>query len=92
MKLILLFSLILFVPLLAYENLSPAQVYSRLANGDSLQLLDVREVSEYQDGHIAEPPGMPIVVPANMPWSSGVLSDREARQKNLGGEVLCEIW
>lgn len=24
--------------------------------------------------------------------SGGVLSDREARQKNLGGEVLCEIW
>lgn len=22
----------------------------------------------------------------------GVLSDREARQKNLGGEVLCEVW
>jgi small subunit ribosomal protein S8 len=24
--------------------------------------------------------------------SRGVISDREARQKNLGGEVLCEIW
>ena len=24
--------------------------------------------------------------------SHGVLSDREARQRNLGGEVLCEIW
>jgi len=24
--------------------------------------------------------------------SRGVLSDREARQKKLGGEVLCEIW
>lgn len=24
--------------------------------------------------------------------SRGVLSDREARQQNLGGEVLCEIW
>jgi small subunit ribosomal protein S8 len=24
--------------------------------------------------------------------SHGVVSDREARQKNLGGEVLCEIW
>jgi small subunit ribosomal protein S8 len=24
--------------------------------------------------------------------SRGVLSDREARQKNLGGEVLCELW
>lgn len=24
--------------------------------------------------------------------SKGVLSDREARQQNLGGEVLCEVW
>lgn len=24
--------------------------------------------------------------------STGVLSDREARQKKLGGEVLCEVW
>ena len=24
--------------------------------------------------------------------SRGVVSDREARQKRLGGEVLCEIW
>lgn len=24
--------------------------------------------------------------------SRGVVSDREARQQNLGGEVLCEVW
>ncbi|MEX0793738.1 MAG: 30S ribosomal protein S8 [Pirellulaceae bacterium] len=24
--------------------------------------------------------------------STGVISDREARQKNLGGEVLCQVW
>lgn len=24
--------------------------------------------------------------------SSGVLSDREARKQNIGGEVLCQIW
>jgi small subunit ribosomal protein S8 len=24
--------------------------------------------------------------------SSGVISDREARQKNIGGEVLCEVY
>ena len=24
--------------------------------------------------------------------SSGVVSDREARQQKLGGEVLCELW
>ena len=24
--------------------------------------------------------------------SRGIVSDREARQRNLGGEVLCEIW
>ena len=24
--------------------------------------------------------------------SHGVISDREARQRNLGGEVLCQVW
>lgn len=24
--------------------------------------------------------------------SKGVMSDREARQQNVGGEILCEIW
>ncbi len=24
--------------------------------------------------------------------SRGVVSDREARQRNVGGEVLCEVW
>lgn len=24
--------------------------------------------------------------------SQGLMSDREARQKNIGGELLCEIW
>jgi small subunit ribosomal protein S8 len=24
--------------------------------------------------------------------SRGVVSDREARQRNLGGEVICEVW
>lgn len=24
--------------------------------------------------------------------SRGVISDREARQRNIGGEVLCELW
>lgn len=24
--------------------------------------------------------------------STGVISDREARQKGVGGEVLCEVW
>lgn len=24
--------------------------------------------------------------------SQGVMSDREARQKNMGGEVICEVW
>ncbi len=24
--------------------------------------------------------------------NAGVISDREAREKNVGGEILCEIW
>lgn len=74
MKRVILFILILTPIIFSYDNLSPSQVHARLVAGDSLQLLDVREVSEYQDGHMAEPAGMPIIVPANMPWSSGVLS------------------
>ncbi len=33
--------------------------------------------------------GMGITV---ISTSSGVISDREARQKKVGGEVLCEVW
>jgi small subunit ribosomal protein S8 len=24
--------------------------------------------------------------------SDGVMTDREARSRNIGGEVLCEVW
>jgi small subunit ribosomal protein S8 len=33
--------------------------------------------------------GMGITI---LSTSSGVISDREARTKNVGGEVLCEVW
>ncbi|MGE0757231.1 MAG: 30S ribosomal protein S8 [Pirellulaceae bacterium] len=33
--------------------------------------------------------GMGITV---LSTSRGIVSDREARQRNLGGEVLCQIW
>ena len=29
---------------------------------------------------------------AIMSTSSGVMTSREAREKNVGGEVLCEVW
>ena len=60
-----LFLLLFITSLSAYENLTPAQVYQRLMAGDSLQLLDVREVSEYTAGHMAEPAGRPVMTPAN---------------------------
>ena len=57
-----------------YTNLTPAQVHSRLVNGDTLLLLDVRETSEYILGHIAEPAGRLPITPALMPYNSGVLA------------------
>ena len=33
--------------------------------------------------------GMGIVI---LSTSTGILTDREARKKNVGGEVLCEVW
>jgi rhodanese-related sulfurtransferase len=43
-------------------------------NGDTLLLLDVREVAEYRNGHIAEPASRLPLTPASMPWNSGILA------------------
>ena len=64
---------------LAYTNISPAGVHDRLVAGDTLLLLDVREVSEYRNGHIAEPSGRLPLTPANMPWNSRILADEYTR-------------
>lgn len=62
-----------------YTNLTPEQVHNRLVQADTLLLLDVREVSEYQNGHIAEPTGQLPITPVNMPYNSGVLSSEYSR-------------
>ena len=74
---IVLISLCLTQPvsLLAYTNLTPEEVHQKLVNGDTLLLLDVREIDEYEEGHIAEPPGHLPLTPALMPWSSGILEN-----------------
>lgn len=33
--------------------------------------------------------GMGIVIP---PTSCGLVTDREARRKKIGGEILCHVW
>jgi rhodanese-related sulfurtransferase len=71
----ILFILFLTIPsTLAYNDITPEEVHTRLAEGDTLLLLDVREISEYWAGHISEPTGMLPVTPVNMPWNSNVLS------------------
>jgi len=57
-----------------YSDISPAEVHTRLVEGDTLILLDVREISEYIAGHIAEPDGQLPLTPVIMPWSSNVLA------------------
>ena len=57
-----------------YSDITPADVHDKLVQGDTLILLDVREISEYSAGHIAEPDGQLPLTPVNMPWNSNVLS------------------
>jgi len=57
-----------------YTNITPAEVHTRLVNGDTLIVLDVREVVEYVARHIAEPEGQLPLTPVNIPYSSGVLA------------------
>ena len=75
----LLLSILRVSSLWSYIDLTPAEVYSRLVNSDSLLLLDVREVSEYLAGHIAEPEGQLPLTPVNMPFASGVLLEEYNR-------------
>jgi rhodanese-related sulfurtransferase len=57
----------------SYTNLTPEDVYNRLVAGDTVLVLDVREISEYIGGHMAEPEGHLPLTPANFPLTSGVL-------------------
>ena len=59
----------------AYTNLTPSQVHNRLLAGDTVLVLDVREIDEYQAGHMAEPPGNLPLTPVNMALNSGVLEE-----------------
>lgn len=85
-------TIILFLsPLSAYTDISPDDVYSRLTSGDTLILLDVRELFEYQNGHIAEPSGHLPLTPVNMPWSSNVLQTEFHRlPMNIDIIVYCQ--
>ena len=86
--LIAVISLMMLAPTAhAYTNMSPEQVHARLAAGDTLQLLDVREVYEYEAGHIAEPAGQLPLTPANMPWSSDIL-EAEYNRLPLDCDIL----
>jgi len=59
---------------LAYTDVSPDEVYNRLVQGDTLIILDVREISEFINGHIAEPDGQLPFTPVLMSWNSNILS------------------
>jgi len=43
-------------------------------------------------GYVDMKPGLGGLGISVVSTSRGVISDREARQRKLGGEVLCEIW
>ena len=68
-----------FSPLWGYTDITSDEVHNRLAEGDTLIILDVREVFEYTTGHIAEPTGQLPLTPVNIPWVSNVLIEEFQR-------------
>jgi len=73
-----------------YINLTPEEVHDRLVQADTLLLLDVREVSEYRAGHIAEPLGQLPLTPVNMPLNSNVLALEYTRlPKDIDIVIYC---
>ena len=60
--------LILIGSAFAYTDLSVDQVKAKMDAEEDLVLLDVREPSEFEEGHICEA--------INRPWNSGVLQEQ----------------
>ena len=71
--------LLSFLQGLSYTNLTAEQVHARLVDADTVIVLDVREVSEYRSGHIAEPDGQLPFTPALMPLGSKILEQNYSR-------------
>jgi small subunit ribosomal protein S8 len=80
------------------KRFTPKQLVIQLKYGPNGErvIRNIRRISK---------PGRRVYSPANrlkpvlnglgisiISTSRGVISDREARQRNLGGEVLCEVW
>lgn len=49
----------------------------------------LRVYRSYQDLPLRNPNGMSVSI---LSTSSGVVTEREAREKKIGGEVLCQVW
>jgi len=68
---------------LKYEGKKPALTDIKRISKPSLRIYTkAKEIPRVKTG-----PGITIVS-----TPSGLMSDREARKKNLGGEVICQIW
>ncbi|AIQ64129.1 rhodanese-related sulfurtransferase [Paenibacillus sp. PastF-1] len=45
---------------MAYKEMAPSELASRLNQGESLSVLDVREVEEWEEGHVAGAKHIPL--------------------------------
>lgn len=65
-------------------------------DGKSPAITDVKRISKPGRRHYVPKTGIHRVINglgiSVLSTSSGMMTDREARKKGIGGEVLCEIW
>ncbi len=70
--------------------------YEGRATGSSCAITGMRRVSRPGQRHYVPAKQVPKVRNglgiAIISTSQGVMTDRDARQKGVGGEVLCEVW
>ena len=64
------------------KNISPISGLRRISKPGLRRYVKKTEIPRVQGGY-----GTAVIS-----TSQGVLTDKEARRKGLGGEVLCEIW
>jgi small subunit ribosomal protein S8 len=71
-------------------------IFLKYANNKTHVIDGIRRVSRPGQRIYAPAAKIPKVLGglgiAVLSTSQGVMSDREARKKNVGGEILCEVW
>ena len=79
-----------------YDQRKSLRIYLKFTEGGKPAIINIRRISKPSLRVYAKKGKIPRVLRgmgvAILSTSRGILTDREARRQNIGGEILCHVW